>query len=277
MECLSAVEQRGWVGGTMAGNRLRYNLRERLYISTVAEDDVQVAVRYGLGLELAEFCTASNMDGEFSTWDKIAREKMRQTDRLTFHGPFNELSTAAIEPLVLEVTARRYEQAYALARTYGIRRLIFHSTFIPTVYYPQWFVERSAEFWQHFLQDKPADLEVCVENVLDETPEILVNLVQAVDDPRLRLCLDLGHAHAFHSKVSAMEWVEATGPWLRHIHLHDNYGAWDVHNCLGDGTLPLKDLLDRLERLQPACTYTIENLHCEPSVIWLKENGYLGE
>jgi len=40
------------------------NIKERLYLSTVAEDDFDMAEQYGLGLEIAEFCTAMNMDGE---------------------------------------------------------------------------------------------------------------------------------------------------------------------------------------------------------------------
>ena len=38
---------------------------EKLYISTIAEDDAELAQKYGLGLEIAEYCTAWNMDEFF--------------------------------------------------------------------------------------------------------------------------------------------------------------------------------------------------------------------
>ena len=64
-----------------------------------------------------------------------------------------------------------------------------------------------------------------------------------VDDPRLRLCLDVGHANAELSHTPVMEWVEACGPYLRHLHLHNNAGGWDLHDPLERGTVPMEAVL----------------------------------
>ena len=45
------------------------DLRERLYISTTAEDAPALAREHGLGLEIADFCTAYNMDVLFAEKD----------------------------------------------------------------------------------------------------------------------------------------------------------------------------------------------------------------
>jgi sugar phosphate isomerase/epimerase len=34
-----------------------------------------------------------------------------------------------------------------------------------------------------------------LENVLEDSPDELIGIVQGVNDPRLRLCLDIGHAN----------------------------------------------------------------------------------
>ena len=47
--------------------------KEAFLISTIAEDAVQTAVQYGLGLEVAEFCTASNLDERFLETDTLSR------------------------------------------------------------------------------------------------------------------------------------------------------------------------------------------------------------
>ena len=36
--------------------------KEQLYISTIADDAAAVAREFGLGVELAQFCLAENMD-----------------------------------------------------------------------------------------------------------------------------------------------------------------------------------------------------------------------
>lgn len=39
--------------------------KEQLFLSTIADDAAETAKRYGLGLEIAEFCTAYSMDDRF--------------------------------------------------------------------------------------------------------------------------------------------------------------------------------------------------------------------
>ena len=39
------------------------SIGERLHVSTVASDAPETAEEFGLGLEIADFCTASNLDG----------------------------------------------------------------------------------------------------------------------------------------------------------------------------------------------------------------------
>jgi endonuclease IV len=157
---------------------MRNDIKNRLYLSTVAEDAAPTAAEYRLGLELAEFCTASNMDEDFAYWDTVAREKMKSADRLILHAAFNELCPAAIDPMVLEIAKKRYNQAYELAASYGIHRMVVHSGYVPFVYFKEYFVERSVNFWREFLSDKPADFTVVLENVLEDEPLMLMEIIK---------------------------------------------------------------------------------------------------
>ncbi|SHH94390.1 Sugar phosphate isomerase/epimerase [Sporobacter termitidis DSM 10068] len=252
------------------------NISNRVYLSTVAGDAAPVAAEYGLGLELAEFCTASNMDADFNEWDAVAREKMKSADRLVLHAAFNELCPAAIDPLVLDIAKRRYRQAYELAAGYGIRRIVAHSGYVPFVYFKQYFVDRSVEFWQEFLSDKPADLTVVLENVLEDEPFMLIDVVKGVGDPRLRLCLDVGHANITKKDVTMEEWARAVVPYLGHAHLHNNRGWPDSHDPLFDGDMDLEALLHILAGGAPDATLTLEiRDSCRSSVEWLANKGFL--
>ena len=56
-------------------------------MSTVCAGDTEMAEKYGLGLEIAEYCTAFNMDTYFAETDKTVRKKMGE--RRAFYIPFS--------------------------------------------------------------------------------------------------------------------------------------------------------------------------------------------
>lgn len=251
----------------------RRDMQERLYLSTIGEDAAAWARRYGLGLELAEFCTAWNLDRERERTMAGVKNQMEASARFWFHGPFAELCPAAIDPLVREIAARRYGQALDTAVSLGVSRMVLHAGFIPQVYYPQWFTEQSVLFWKEFLTRCPRGVTIALENVMEPGPEMLVEIVSQVNDPRLRLCLDVGHANANCSRVPPAEWMEPMAPWLSHVHIHNNLGDLDLHSDLGTGSVPMESVLDRL--LELPVTFTIENMNCRKSIQWLLDRGYI--
>ena len=245
---------------------------KNIYLSTTDPNAHITARKWGLGIELAEFCTAWNMDREFETVDPQVREKLRCSDRFVLHAPFNELFPCAIDPMIRDLAARRYRQAMELARSYGIRKLVIHGGFQPFMYYPIWYVEQSIVFWKEFVETVPEDTVLCLENVLETEPYMLRDIVAAVDDPRLRLCLDVGHVNAY-SKIPVQTWLEDWAPYLSHYHIHNNDGSADTHQDLFAGTLEMAHLLQEIRRLTPDATLTLELYESEPSLEWMKEAG----
>lgn len=251
------------------------DLRGKLYLSTTADDAPFLAREHDLGLEIAEFCTASNMDRDFAAADRLVRENMTGVGRFTFHAPFNELSPAAIDPLIKEISYRRYRQAIDLAPRYGAKKIVVHSGFIPRIYFPSWFVKQSIPFWREILQTTPEDVTLCLENVMEPGPEMLMEIVEGVADPRFRLCLDVGHAACMGKNISVEQWIRTMGENIGHLHLHNNDGISDLHQCLGEGILDMNSILSALETCCPEATMTIENIHAADSVRWLRDQNYL--
>ena len=166
------------------------DIRQRLHLSGMDSHAPELARKWGLGLEVTDFCYAPMLDDPATL--PAVREKMAGIDHFWLHAPFAELAPCAVDPLVREVTARRYRQALSAARQLGIRRLVIHSGYIPLVYFPEWFTEQSVAFWWEFLPEVPEDMVLALENVMDETPQLMTDIVRQVDDPRLGLCLDVG-------------------------------------------------------------------------------------
>ena len=251
------------------------DLAPRLYISTIAPDAAAMARRWGLGLELAHFCAALNLEGERrSVTEEAMRRDMAAAARFVLHAPFCELTPAAVDPLIGQVSRRRYQQSFDLAWAHGVKRLVIHSGFVPNVYFDQWFTEQAPVFWQEFLADKPAGCRLLLENVLDSGPHLLRAVVERVNDPRLRVCFDAAHA-AIYSPVPLEEWIDVLGPYIDHVHVHDNQGQADQHLALGQGTLPWERLLSRLERQASPPSYTLETLPAAPALAWLAQQGFL--
>ena len=247
--------------------------RENIYLSTIADDASKVARKYGLGMEIAEYCTAWNMDDEFTSTDAAVRIKLEGIERKVLHAPFNELFPCAIDRKARALAAERYRQAIDLAKTYGATKVVVHGGYNPWIYYPVWYVEQSILFWKEFLKEDPG-VEIVLENVLETDPQWLLDIVKGVDDPRLKLCLDIGHVNAY-SKIPLVDWLESWAPYLSHFHIHNNDGSRDQHNALDDGNIPMKEFLLRAEELCPNATFTFELMKDEPSMKWLAENGLI--
>ncbi len=247
--------------------------RENIYLSTIASDAEQVAKEYGVNLEIAEFCTAWNMDEKFDEVDKDLQKKMKGVPKSLLHAPYNELFPCAIDKKARALAAERYRQAIDLAKRYGASKVIIHGGYNPWIYFPVWYTEQSVLFWKEFLQEDPG-VEIVLENVLETEPEWLLDIVKGVDDPRLKLCLDIGHVNAY-SKIPVVEWLESWAPYISHFHIHNNDSSWDTHNALDDGSIPMKELLLRAEELCPNASFTLELMEDRPSMVWLEENGLI--
>lgn len=245
-------------------------MRERLYLSTIDPQAGELARRHGLGLEIAEYCTAFNMDDLFDETDERVRREIAGIDRRLFHGPFNELFPCAVDPLARKLAAQRFDQALTLAQSYGARKLILHGGYNPRLYFSCWYVEQSALFWKEFLEKHPGEYEICLENVLEDEPGMLLDIVRQVNDPRLRLCLDVGHVNAY-SPVPALEWIARWGESLSHCHIHNNDGTADTHSALDAGTLNMEKILRAVE----TATVTLELPQIGNAVGWLKCDGLL--
>lgn len=254
---------------------MHYALQHKLHISGTDSRAPALARQWQLGLETIAFSYAPMLD-EPSTLPR-ARQEIQGIRQLWLHAPFAELIPCAIDPLVRDTAMHRFRQALSAAQALGIRRMVFHGGFIPHVYYPEWYVEQSVLFWREFLWEVPADMTLVLENVMEPSPETLVSIAAQIDDPRLGLCLDVGHANTCVSETPPADWIAPMAPWLRHVHLHNNRGDTDLHDPLDTGTIPMAQVIDAVLRDAPGATFTIENQDALPSLRWLAARGYIEE
>lgn len=253
----------------------RHSLTEKLYISSIDKDCGMLARSWGLGVEIAEFCWAQYLDVDREAHIEKCRSIMEGVRRFRFHAPFAELAACAIDPKARKLAYDRYMESVDLSLSLGIDTVVIHGGFIPHVYFPEYYVSASVDFWKEFMESIPESVYIVLENVMEPAPETLVEIVEKVRKPNLGLCLDLGHANCDISKTPPEEWISPMAEHLKHVHIHNNYGTEDLHCPLGEGTIPMERILDRIMTECPEAGFTIENQHSEKSLLWLKERGYL--
>ena len=248
--------------------------RKQWYISTVDPDGHELARAHGLGLEIAEYCTAYNMDEWFDVTHASVTGKLEGIGSRVLHGPFNELFPCAIDPKARELARFRYGQAMNLAKEYGCEKIVIHAGYNPRLYYKDWYTPKTAEFWRDFAFLIPEGLTVCLENVFEEEIDMFLGIFEELDDPRIRICLDIGHVNTY-SETPVSEWVRRCAPYISHFHIHNNNADFDAHQSLDDGTIDMKELLALADELCPEATYSLEVIEAEASVKWLEESGLL--
>ncbi len=255
------------------------SMKERIYIATFGENAIQVAKENQLNIEVNQTCISYLLDDDnfAKTMADIKKDiEESGSKELIFHGPFTEIHPAAIDHRIVEAGRKRLEEAYSMVKAFSCKKMVVHTGYIPFIYIKSWQVEKSLQFWQDFMKDKPEDFNIYVENVLEDEPYTLAQMMEAMDDSRIKLCLDVGHANAMTKDVDIYEWVRVLGKYIGHFHIHNNYGDGDDHLTLGEGTIDYQRLFDLIQQCcYPGVTFTIESRQCQGSVDWLKEKGYI--
>ena len=85
--------------------------RKNICLATIDENAHTIAEKWGMCLEISEFCTAWNMDGEFGSVGPQVEAKLRHAPATVLHAPFNELFPCAIDPKARALAKERYLQA----------------------------------------------------------------------------------------------------------------------------------------------------------------------
>ena len=247
--------------------------RKKIYLSTIDENAHLLAKEHGLGIEIAEFCTPWFLDTAFAETDVKVQEKCQCSDRFVLHAPFSELFPCAIDPKIRAVAAERYRQVIAVAQSYEIPKIVVHGGYNPKIYFPSWYTEQSVLFWKDFVQEIPDGMVFCLENVLEEEPDMLAKIIRQVNEPKLRMCLDVGHVNAY-ANSSVFHWLTVCANLIEHFHLHNNDTSYDSHSQLFEGTIPMTALLTTIEDKCPHATMTLELIDVKPSLHWLFKEAF---
>ncbi len=191
---------------------------------------------------------------------RAARAFHASQRRITLHGPFQDLLPGALDDAILAASRRRLRQAFRYLPVFQPRSIVCHLGYEARFYggdTPKW-LARAVATWKELAARAAAHgVMVMLENVYETEPELHLEIVHRVGAANLGVCLDVGHLFAFGGG-DWPRWLETLAPVIGQLHLHDNHGAADSHLALGDGSIPLSEILQFLADRQPRPLITLE-------------------
>jgi sugar phosphate isomerase/epimerase len=194
----------------------------------------------------------------------------------TLHAPFSGFNPGSRRKRIRNQSREIALQTLQLAKTIGAQKIVFHPG-LELGSIPQqldFWLEQNILFWPEFIhQAESFNCCLCLENIYEVTPDILLQLFQEFASPSFGHCFDIGHWNVFSDTV-LIDWLERMAPWLQHLHLHDNGGQQDEHLPIGQGSIDFAVLFAWLKAkgLQPTMTLEAHSLpHLDQSLSAIKQ------
>jgi sugar phosphate isomerase/epimerase len=225
-------------------------------------------LRYGINPEIGFDALALETASQ-EAMAEMARLMEEQGRTITFHGPFMDLATGGLDERIREVTVWRLQRTMELVPVFRPQSVVFHAGYDERRYHAhraEWLSGSVATWGPLIQQAEEMGVVIHLENVYEQTPEMILALIEEMDSEHLGFCLDMGHMNVF-GEVALSEWLDALGPHLKEVHLHDNNGHSDSHGPIGSGTAPFQELFQYLHDQEKRPIITLEP-H-EEATLWV--------
>jgi len=248
-----------------------------IYGNDYSEDTVAYLQKNEYGIEVARYSMPYALDNLPDIYPATS-EILQGFSAVSMHGAYYDLFYASKDPLICEVAKKRTMQSIKAANYHSINNVVFHTSYRKffdgfSRHASDNFYKKATEFWLLFEKHIPDDTIVYLENVEEDNPEILLKLIESIGSPKIRCCLDVGHAYC-NSTVPLKNWIDVLGKHIGYVHLHDNLGKSDQHLPLGEGNIPLVETINGLLAISASIPFVLE-CNVTKSIEYLRKAGIL--
>ena len=219
------------------------------------DECVSMAEECQLGIEVQAFSFPHILDGNWKTLVKEYRQKLtRVTGLVNMHGPFMDMAPGSPDPRINAICMDRYRHAIQIASELPAKTVVFHANFIASIHnmnYRRGWLERNIDFWGNLAQfAQRYDVIIAIENMWEFDPNLIGDILIAVEQPNLGACLDIAHASLFGSDYPLETWLLTFKPWLVQLHMNNTQGKLDTHNALHHGVIDYGAVVELVRALR---------------------------
>lgn len=223
--------------------------------------------KLNIGIEIQDFTEPNLSEIEIrSIVERYKKAFINFKGIKSLHGPFLDLKPASPDLCIREVSYKRYLTSLNIAAELEMDYIIFHSQINPYLNQPSLKLlnnRQSKEFWDEILSETRYRGIILIENIFEETPEMIKEYIETIDRNNIRINLDIGHAKL--GKVDLEQWIRELKDYISYMHIHSNDGVHDSHQTPNE--LEIKNLYQLLEKydINPVLSleYDIEHLEQE--------------
>jgi sugar phosphate isomerase/epimerase len=209
---------------------------------------VALANQYQTGLELEVFIPPQALQVPAKTLASLQPQLAELNGQLSLHGPVIDMNPVSLVKQIQRVSDLHYRRSVEMAQTLKARYLVLHTQWTP-IYtvadcYEPW-ADALATYFQNLVETMGcanSGLTLVLENFMEPKPSLHLGLLERIDRPEVRACLDVGHTNLF-STLNPTIWFDTLRPYLATLHLHNNSGVLDQHNGLAQGSVAMDDFL----------------------------------
>lgn len=233
------------------------------------DDYVAFAKKHDMDFEVLEL--SMNREIDFTQVQALAKTGLVKS----FHGVFIDINPVSNNPVIKAASRKQIQESCELAKILGAQNIVLHSSCFPFLRdsYMEIWAAQSAKYFDDL--QRRTKLNIFIENSMDVDPDPLSALMDHCQNPKVNVCLDLGHAN--YSRVDLDHWFKALGERIGYLHLSDNAGFFDRHKTLGSGSVnwELADALFRKLNRDIPVTIEVNGLdQVKQSVDFLTQHGY---
>lgn len=240
--------------------------KSKILISSSACKDIktsaELASELGLGIEISRLPIYKTKGMTVEEAINILKYDLGNFhNRITLHAMFSDINIAGQDYMLREIGKLRYQQSFEVGKALGVDTILFHTGYKGTRHHGSIasFQKNFIAFWKDFIQEfEKAGIIAVIENVFETSPDFCLKLFNEINSPNLKLALDAGHVNLYAHDTKVVEWINAYGNNLHHMHIHNNFRTNDDHSNLENGTLDYNEILNTIKEKQLSPSFVFE-------------------
>ena len=221
------------------------NMPKNVFVSSLIRDIFQVETvacwvnnlnEPNVGVELLAFTH------NHSYWEMLCGVLEKLRCPVTFHGPYVGIEgTSAPNTDAWRILMESYRRVFLLARKYGARHVVYHTTQLG---FPSADVEKMRTLAEQNMVDilamaKEAGINVLIENLPYRSSGVPLYTNEEYGSfltrfPEVNSIIDIGHVNI--NGMDIYEFLRQHGKRVKAYHFHNNDGVSDLHNDIHNGT-----------------------------------------
>lgn len=217
-------------------------------VSTIDEFDLDLFKSLNIGVEIQDFTEPNLNIKEKDSLIRRYKKLFKDFEGIkSLHGPFLDLRPASPDLSIRDISYSKYLNILDICYKLNMDYVIFHSQINPYLNEP--FIQdlnnrQNKEFWDKILKNSKYKGTILIENIFEESPQMLKEYIETVNRENIKINLDIGHAKL--GRASLEEWIRELKDHIAYMHIHSNNGLYDMHNSPDKEEIEaLYELLDR--------------------------------